>query len=94
MTETTLGLTSAQVTCADEAEVQELFLRNGEEVLVARDGQDVAGHLRELTPERARRMGEAARARVLAEHTYARRGAAVDALLQEEAARKRARSAA
>jgi spore maturation protein CgeB len=72
----------------------ELFLRNGEEVLVARDGQDVAGHLRELTPERARRMGEAARARVLAEHTYARRGAAVDALLQEEAARKRARSAA
>jgi hypothetical protein len=32
-----------------------------EEVLVARDGQDVAEHLRTLTPERARTIGEAAR---------------------------------
>ena len=72
----------------------ELFLKDGEEVLMARDGQDVAQHLHELTPERARRIGEAARARILAEHTYARRGAAVDALLREEASRKRARSAA
>lgn len=72
----------------------DLFLKDGEEVLVARDGNDVAQHLRSLTPERARAIGEAARARILAEHTYARRGAAVDALLREEAARKRERSAA
>jgi spore maturation protein CgeB len=72
----------------------ELFLRPGEEVLVARDGQDVAEHVRALTPERARAIGEAARARVLAEHTYALRGAEVDAILEEEAARKRQRSAA
>src|SRR5215213_6111753 len=58
----------------------ELFLKENEEVLVARDGADVAAHVQALTPERAR---------ILAEHTYARRGAQVDALLREEAARKR-----
>lgn len=72
----------------------DLFLKDGEEVLVARDGSDVAQHLRSLTTEGARAIGEAARARILAEHTYARRGAAVDTLLREEAMRKRERSAA
>jgi spore maturation protein CgeB len=64
----------------------DLFLEPGEEVLVARDGQDVADHVRELTPERARAIGEAALRRVLAEHTYAHRGAEVDALLRTEMA--------
>jgi len=72
----------------------DLFLKEGEEVLVARDGQDVAAQLDALTPGRARAIGDAARTRMLAEHTYARRGAAVDALLREEASRKRERSAA
>ena len=67
----------------------DLFLQEGEEVLVARDGADVAAHLEALTPERARAIGEAARARILAEHTYARRGAELDRLLREiEAARR------
>lgn len=69
------------------------FLKEGEEVLVARDGRDVAEHVAALTPERARAIGEAARRRILAEHTYARRGAQVDAILREEAARKRERGA-
>jgi spore maturation protein CgeB len=72
----------------------ELFLKEGDEVLVARDGQDVAEHVRALTPERARAVGEAARARIMGEHTYARRGAEVDAILKAEAAAKRERSAA
>jgi spore maturation protein CgeB len=72
----------------------ELFLKENEEVLVARDGRDVAEHVAALTPERARSIGEAARARILREHTYALRGAQVDALLRGEAARKRERSAA
>ena len=72
----------------------ELFLTPGEEVLVARDGQDVAEHLAALTPKRARSIGEAARQRALAEHTYARRAAEVDAILRREAAAKRARSLA
>jgi spore maturation protein CgeB len=68
----------------------ELFLDEDTEVLVARDGAEVAAQLAALTPERARRIGEAARARILAEHTYARRGVQVDALLREAAARIRA----
>jgi spore maturation protein CgeB len=77
---------------SDAWEGIEQFLRPGEEVLVARDGQDVAEHLAALTEQRAREIGEAALARVLAEHTYELRGAQVDALL--EAARAGAREAA
>jgi spore maturation protein CgeB len=59
----------------------ELFLEPGREVLVARSGSEVARHLSELTPERARAVGEAARARVLAEHTYALRARQVETIL-------------
>ena len=72
----------------------ELFLKEGEEVLVARDGKDVAEHVETLTPERARAIGDAARARIMAEHTYTRRGVEVDAILREEASLKRERSVA
>jgi spore maturation protein CgeB len=72
----------------------ELFLKVDAEVLVARDGAEVAAHVAALTPERARAIGEAARQRILLDHTYARRGAAVDALLRETAARKQERDAA
>ena len=60
----------------------ELFLTPDEEVLVARDGQDVADHVAALTPERARAIGRAALDRILTEHTYAHRGAQVDALFR------------
>jgi antitoxin (DNA-binding transcriptional repressor) of toxin-antitoxin stability system len=43
-----------------------MFLKEGEEVLVARDGQDVAELLAALTPMRARAIGEAGRRRILA----------------------------
>ncbi|HYF52933.1 MAG TPA: glycosyltransferase, partial [Salinarimonas sp.] len=72
----------------------ELFLAEGEEVLVARDGADVAEIMAGLDRERARAIGEAGRRRVLSEHTYARRGVQVDAILREEAARKTLRSVA
>ncbi|KAA0680671.1 glycosyltransferase [Roseomonas genomospecies 6] len=79
---------------SDAWEGVELFLTPGEEILVARDGQDVTDHLRALTPARARAIGAAARRRTLAEHTYARRGAEVDLLLRESLAALRERSAA
>ncbi len=56
----------------------ELFLRPDEDVLVARDGSDVVAILGELTEARAREIGERARRRVLAEHTYAHRARQVD----------------
>ena len=67
----------------------EQFLLPDSEVLVARDGQDVADHLAALTPARAKAIGDAALARVLADHTYALRGVQVDALFREHAARAR-----
>ena len=68
----------------------ELFLTPDEEVLVARDGRDVADHLSALTPDRAAAIGRAALARVLAEHTYERRGEEVDRRLRALVAAKRA----
>lgn len=64
----------------------ELFLKPDEEVLVARDGQDVAAHLAALTPGRARSIGQAALARVRAEHSYALRGEQVDQILRDRSA--------
>jgi spore maturation protein CgeB len=66
----------------------ETILAPGDEVLVARDGRDVADALEALTPERARAIGEAARARVLREHTYDRRALQVEDVLRGLAARK------
>lgn len=59
----------------------EQFLEPETEVLVAHDGEEVAEHIRALTPERARAIGEAALRRVLAEHTYNHRAALVEQVL-------------
>ena len=58
-----------------------MFLEPGREILVARDGQDVAEHLAALTPERARMIGAAALDRVRREHTYEMRAVIVDRVL-------------
>ncbi len=58
-----------------------LFLEPDEEVLVAEDGDRVAEHVAALTEVGARRMGAAARRRVLQEHTYAHRAALVERTL-------------
>jgi spore maturation protein CgeB len=60
----------------------EQFLTPGDEVLVANDGAEVAAHLGSLTPENARRIGNASRRRILAEHTYAHRAAEVERVLE------------
>jgi spore maturation protein CgeB len=51
----------------------DLFLEPDREVLVAKSGEEVIEHIRALTTERAAFIGQAARRRILAEHTYARR---------------------
>jgi spore maturation protein CgeB len=66
----------------DDWEGIDQFLEPETEILVARDGKDVAAHLERLTPSRARAIGAAARARIVAGHTYARRGAEVDEVLR------------
>jgi spore maturation protein CgeB len=59
----------------------ELFLEPQEEVLVARDGSEVAAHVEALSPERARAIGRRALRRLLAEHTYERRAELVEDVL-------------
>jgi spore maturation protein CgeB len=62
----------------------ELFLEPGREILVAGGGADVERILRALTPARARAIGDAARRRVLADHTYAHRALEVEAALDAD----------
>lgn len=59
------------------------FLRPGVECLVAKSGDEVVAHLQALTPERARKIGQAARARVLTTHTYTHRAEQVERILTE-----------
>jgi spore maturation protein CgeB len=61
----------------------ELFLDPGREILVADDGAEVARLMRRLETETARSIGEAARKRILSEHTYRHRAVQVDELLQQ-----------
>jgi spore maturation protein CgeB len=72
----------------------ELFLEPRSEVLIAADGAEVAAHVERLDERTARRMGRAAYARVLAEHTYAHRAAQLEALLEGRRARVAAGAAA
>jgi spore maturation protein CgeB len=70
----------------DEWEGIELFLEPGVEVLVARDGWEVAEHIKHLSPLRAKEIGQFALRRVLAEHTYEHRAMQVDAIISGRAA--------
>ncbi len=68
----------------------ETFLEPGREVLVAENGEQVSQLAQSVNAERARSIGEAARAKVLQDHTYTQRGVLVDAAMQEAIARVRA----
>jgi spore maturation protein CgeB len=57
------------------------FLEQGKEILVARNGDEVAEHVAMMTPERAKAIGDAAKQRILAEHTYAHRVEKLEELL-------------
>lgn len=61
----------------------DMFLKDGEEVLAACDGREVAEILEALTPERAAEIGARARARIMREHTYAHRAGQVDSILKD-----------
>ena len=63
----------------------ETFFAPGEEILVADGGKAVAEHVRSLTPQRARQIGQAALRRALNDHTYDRRVGLLEAALGEAA---------
>jgi spore maturation protein CgeB len=57
------------------------FFLPGTEVLVAERAEDVALYVRTITLEQARAVGEAARRRALAEHTYGQRAGLLNGIL-------------
>ncbi|HEU0016288.1 MAG TPA: glycosyltransferase [Longimicrobium sp.] len=74
------GAASCQVT--DQWRGIEDFFAPGDEILVAAGAEDVARLVREIGDERAREIGQAARRRALAEHTYTQRARRMDAILR------------
>jgi spore maturation protein CgeB len=58
------------------------FFEPGREILVAANGPAVAEQLARLTPDKASQIGAAARARALADHTYAQRVALLQQVLE------------
>lgn len=65
------------------------FFKIGEEILVASSPEDTLRYLRETPEEERRRIGERARARVLAEHTAAHRAAELESYALEAMGRHR-----
>jgi spore maturation protein CgeB len=66
---------------SDRWEGLEMFLEPGREVITAGGGEEMPDILHGLTRPRAREIGAAACARILAQHTYAHRVAQVEKLL-------------
>ena len=60
----------------------DFFFEPGKEILVAASGAEVADILSKLSVEEARAIGEAAKARVLAKHTYAHRAKEADEIFK------------
>ncbi|MBV9406685.1 MAG: glycosyltransferase, partial [Acidobacteriaceae bacterium] len=67
----------------DDWEGIDSFLERGREIWIARSDRDVASLIQELSAERARETGEAARRRVLTDHTYQQRGRLVESILED-----------
>lgn len=62
----------------------ETFFEPGSEILVARDGKEVAKILSGLTREKAKKIGDAAYKKVLAEHTYQHRAALLEKIFSSK----------
>lgn len=61
----------------------DFFFDPGTEILVAKSGEEVKKILSELTAEKARAIGNAAKEKVLAKHTYANRAVELDRILKK-----------
>ncbi|MEW5927651.1 MAG: glycosyltransferase [Gemmatimonadota bacterium] len=77
------GAAACQVTDAWEGIAE--FFAPGEEILVARDAEEVAAWVRATDDARARQVGEAGRRRALRDHTYGQRARLLDAILRAPA---------
>lgn len=62
----------------DNWEGIEMFLEPGKEVLVARNGHEVAEYIKDLNKPLSCRIGEAGYRRIISEHTYGHRARQID----------------
>ena len=62
----------------------DLFFEPGKEILVADSGDRVEQILSELSPEKAKEIGEAAYQKVLAKHTYEHRAKLLESVISEK----------
>ena len=62
----------------------ESFFEPGEEILVVKSGEEVEKLLSELTPERAKEIGDAAYRKVLAKHTYEHRAELLESVITDQ----------
>ncbi|GAB6060035.1 CgeB family protein [Desulfonatronum parangueonense] len=76
----------------DHWEGIELFLEPDTEVLIARNGEDVVDILKDLSPKRAKSIGDAALRRMLSEHTYAHRTDHLEGILARMAGARKQHS--
>ena len=72
---------SATCLITDQWRGIESFFAPGQEILVAENAEEVVRYLRSVSAAQARAIGDAMQRRALAEHTYARRAAEVEAIL-------------
>jgi spore maturation protein CgeB len=70
-------------TISDQWEGLEDFFELGDELLVARDREDVLRYVRDITRHEAQEIGAAARRRVLSQHTAAHRAVELEGYLSE-----------
>ena len=61
----------------------EMFFEPDKEILIARNGEEVAGILKKLTKERAREIGKAAYKKVIEQHTYHQRSKLLQTIFNE-----------
>jgi spore maturation protein CgeB len=66
----------------------DFFFQPGTEILVARDGEEVATLLADLSPAQARAIGQAAYHKVLAAHTYGHRADQLEKILAAKILKK------
>jgi spore maturation protein CgeB len=66
---------------SDDWKGMELFLEPGKEILIAKNAGQVASILNGLDEKSARKIGSAARNKILAHHTYEQRGVQIEKIL-------------
>lgn len=59
------------------------FFEPGKEIIVVKNGEEVAEKLSALTPERAKEIGKAAYEKVLAQHTYQQRAELLEKVISQ-----------